>query len=351
MITSRAVWTLGPVPPPVTGLAVANRAFQERLVSAGLEIIRPESWMDTSPMGSTIYSSISGGERALLDVSRILQSYRRSRMTVVHHHSFAYLRQSRSRKDLACSLACTAITKLGPACHHIFLCNCMRDRFVRRYGIDPLRAHVLNNAWTVPEEAGSDAEDARSWDEIPVLRLGLLSNLSEEKGLFEAVHAGAAILKESSWTRRVTLSLAGPLSKSDRNLVEQLAFDYGLTLEICGPLYEEPKTEWFRGLDLFIFPSSYRNEAYPIVLLEALAAGTPVLTSEIGCTSEIVEGADSCCVVSIDNFRSAGVEHVRELLSRPRANVRRAAREHFEYLRHESERQFSKIVTELFRSD
>ena len=47
------------------------------------------------------------------------------------------------------------------------------------------------------------------------------------------------------------------------------------------------------SLDVLLFPTSYRNEAEPIAILEALAYGIPVIAWDRGCIGSILRrGAD-----------------------------------------------------------
>jgi glycosyltransferase involved in cell wall biosynthesis len=47
-------------------------------------------------------------------------------------------------------------------------------------------------------------------------------------------------------------------------------------------------SETFAEIDLLIVPS--RNEAYPLVLLEAMVAGVPILTTDVGANVQILDG-------------------------------------------------------------
>ena len=54
-----------------------------------------------------------------------------------------------------------------------------------------------------------------------------------------------------------------------------------------GPLYGDQKLNWYKRLDFFIFPSTYADETYPLVISEAISAGVVPLTTPIGCLPEI----------------------------------------------------------------
>jgi len=80
----------------------------------------------------------------------------------------------------------------------------------------------------------------------------------------------------------------------------------------------------YRAADLFVLPASARAEAFGTVLLEAMAAGLPVITTEIGTGTAWVVGEAGWVVPPRDPEALAAA--IREILDRPEQAQARAAR-------------------------
>jgi len=111
----------------------------------------------------------------------------------------------------------------------------------------------------------------KSTDPINLLFLG---SGSGAKGLFRAVDALASTPKS------VTLTFAGQFaSPIDAERFTAAQNRWGARLIHVGFVSGSAKRNLLAKSDLLIFPSTYANEAFPLVLLEALAADLPILTT------------------------------------------------------------------------
>lgn len=119
--------------------------------------------------------------------------------------------------------------------------------------------------------------------------IGLLSNLVPDKGLYQFIDilrlAGQQALP-------IKGLLAGPISRPvDRSNIETAERVLGDRLEYRGALYGEEKAKFFADIDVFVFLTTYLNEAQPTVLFEALAQGIPVISYDRGCIrSQVADG-------------------------------------------------------------
>jgi glycosyltransferase involved in cell wall biosynthesis len=109
----------------------------------------------------------------------------------------------------------------------------------------------------------------------------------------------------------VTGVLAGPpVSAADGRHIEDAQASLGSRLRYLGPVHGEDRTAFYRSLDLFLFPTRYKTEAQPNVVLEALAHGVPVVAFPRGCIASDLGGDAGVLVPADADF----CEHVLPLL-------------------------------------
>ncbi len=189
-------------------------------------------------------------------------------------------------------------TVAGYKARHIFLCEEMRRRFEANYGART-DALVSSNGRHLPAPLRARTRFYRG--DRP-LRIGLLSNLCAEKGLNDFLE----ILRES---KDVNFDLVGvlagpPVSNADAAAIKRAVASLEGRLQYLGPVYGKDKLAFFDGVDVLVFPTRYRCEAYPLVVLEALASAVPVIAYGRGCIPSLLE-EPAGFVISPDNRFSA----------------------------------------------
>ncbi|MBM7488397.1 glycosyltransferase involved in cell wall biosynthesis [Bradyrhizobium sp. USDA 3686] len=215
----------------------------------------------------------------------------------LHHHNFGYINERRGIMTVALKVA-------GPNVVHIFLCERMREQFGRTYW-QPKQSIVISNAAFVPPQSSQPLPSPGER-----LKIGLLSNLNREKGLYLFLD----LLRTSrDQGLNVHGSLAGPVREAeDRSALEAAQKELGDRLNYAGPLYGDDKLRFYESIDVFVFPTIYANEAQPTVLYEAMAAGNAIIAYERGCIASQV-GKNGLMIPQEKSFVPVAVAWLRNL--------------------------------------
>jgi glycosyltransferase involved in cell wall biosynthesis len=160
-----------------------------------------------------------------------------------------------------------------------------RDALVE--AIPGIRVVVVPNPIEVPAwQAGLEG------DPPTVLYLGVVK---ETKGVFDLLRAWPAVLARHP---RARLVLAG---SGDRDAAHAMAKELGIadSLQMPGWTSGEAKSALLRGATVFVLPSHF--EALPMAVLEAMAAGLPVVATRVGGIPDAIEdGRDGVLVAPHD---------------------------------------------------
>jgi len=166
------------------------------------------------------------------------------------------------------------------------------DGTVRSYLLRRSRVHVVPNGISTEEFKPGSRDEARA-------KLGLgpgpillcVGRLARDKGFATAIEALGRIADPDA---RLVVLGGGP----ERELLEETARKAGVSSRIDF-LGSKPRAEVIDHLaaaDIFLFPTE-RDEAAPLVPLEAMAAGLPVVASDIGGGAELIENGKSGVLV------------------------------------------------------
>ena len=352
---------VGPFPPPLHGLSKVNEAVAQALHSAGVE---PEiedtaaSTLDRSLSarlgrlalafdglarmairrnlhGGTLYMSVSGGWGKVYEVGFVLLARLRGMRVFLHHHSFAYLsRYSRLARVLALAAGERAV--------HVVQSPGMAKLLGSMYGVNRV-VPVSNAVFLMGEEP--EARVRRC-----LRTIGFISNIAEEKGIFEFLDLAEAV-READLPLRVPL--AGPFqdARTERLVRERLS---GLPeVEYVGPRYGREKEEFFASIDALVFPTRYVNEAEPLVCHEAMSRGIPVIACGRGCIPEIVGDECGLVVDPAESFVPGAMARIEEWVGDPVAfeAASRAAARRFREIYADNQRRWEALLAEMTGSD
>jgi glycosyltransferase involved in cell wall biosynthesis len=118
-------------------------------------------------------------------------------------------------------------------------------------------------------------------------RLLFLSNMIESKGPLVLVEALGQLAARGVAFEATFAGAVGSDEFLDRFTATIRRLDLQRRVRYIGPAYNEQKYVLFDEHDIFVFPTL--NDAFPLVALEAMQAGMPVVTTDEGALSEIVE--------------------------------------------------------------
>ena len=139
-------------------------------------------------------------------------------------------------------------------------------------GIAPDKIHVLSTM----VEADKYKPDKKDFS--PPYKLLFCARLVKEKGVYEAIKAMKYITKEFPDTTLIIMG-DGEELKNLRYYARKIGVENKVVF--TGYVPENKKIEIFKNSHMFIYPSYY-GEGFPTVILEAMAAGLPVITTPVG---------------------------------------------------------------------
>ena len=148
-------------------------------------------------------------------------------------------------------------------------------------------------------------------------RVMFLGSLQEGKGVLEILKTAALLVKQGL-SDRFHFTLVGPwfsdqFREDTLRIVEELGV--GSLVDFAGQMVGEEKWNTFQQSDVFFFPTHYSSEAFPLVLIEALGNGLPVVTTRWRGIPDMLEGCTTarlCDIHSPEQYRDALILFERE---------------------------------------
>jgi glycosyltransferase involved in cell wall biosynthesis len=318
------VGVVGPFPPPRHGVSAVNEAVARRAAELGMDVAR----FDTAPVslrrtfyvrtrrmlrvggvamrlslfalrnrGATLYFSMSGEWGLLYEAMMIAFARTLGARVFVHHNSFHYLDRRFWPMSLLSFVA-------GPRAVHVALSGPMGERLRQLYPTVRETLVISNGLFLEGQAAPSRNPSLR--------RVGYLANLSAEKGL-EQVLETAALCKNRGLP--VEFVVAGGFESPSVEARFRPRLESASNVRYLGPVYGADKRLFFEEIDAFVFPTRYKNEAEPLVVLEAMSNGRPVIAYDRGCIPSLLASGGGHVVSRDEPFAPAAIDLITGWIS------------------------------------
>lgn len=181
----------------------------------------------------------------------------------------------------------------------------------------------------IPDEAGAAVTERHIPTDIPVITF--LAMLSEEKGVFVFLEACAEVIRRGEIIKPILVGW--PESEAFETELRHRIMNLGLEglLERHGRTVGEEKFSIYLRTQIFCFPTHYPSEGSPVVLLEAMQFGLPIIATRWrGCEDLLEDGKTGILVPTKDS--TAVADHIVSLIRNKdlRTRMGKAARERYE---------------------
>lgn len=171
--------------------------------------------------------------------------------------------------------------------------------------LKPVYEDLVKNVYIVPNGTDfglnfSNEELERKDDDR--IRITFLGNLLESKGLVDVLNSARSVIQQFS---NAEFSFAGAWSDYEKNTKElclEILERDGLTdhVKFPGIVTGKDKENLLKETDVFVFPS--HKEGQPLVIIEAMAAGCPVISSKgVGAIPHVVDDGKSGLLIEPGN--------------------------------------------------
>lgn len=175
------------------------------------------------------------------------------------------------------------------------VCQGVRTYVLKHCWLDPARVKVVYNGveqalFQRPRPAGAVRRDLGLPEEVPLL--GLVARLDHwgkgHKELFTAM----TLLSEQHPCHALIVG-----DGRRRGEMQQMAQDLGLSPRIHFLGNRQDVPDLLAAMDIFVLPS--HSEGVSLALLEAMAAGLPVIVSEVGGLPEVVQHEENGLLIPV----------------------------------------------------
>ncbi|AGB18536.1 glycosyltransferase family 4 protein [Thermoanaerobacterium thermosaccharolyticum] len=304
------IMVIGALPPPMHGLSVANEMLIKSDLKNKYEFIVINTAKPIENNGELRFGALLKDVMNIFNfISKLIFCNPRCVYITISQSKFGFLRDSiyiyiskLLSKKVILHLHGAYFRKLYDSESDFFKnvvkksCNISDDiivlsskfKYIFEGIVNESKIKVVSNGIPINYISDNEFIDAlRSKQNRDSIRVLYLSNLIKSKGYFDLIQSISYLSKKIN----IEFIFAGAWSNDkEKNDVMQFIIDNKLEtlIEFKGVVKDKEKKDLLLNSDLFILPTYYPNEGQPISIIEAMAAGLPIISTDTGCITDMV---------------------------------------------------------------
>jgi glycosyltransferase involved in cell wall biosynthesis len=213
----------------------------------------------------------------------------------------------------------------------IAVSEAVADSLRTRNIFPPERITTIHNGIDI-ERFAAGRKPAATGSAQDQFRVGMVGHLAQIKGQEDFVRAAALVCKERDDVQFIIAGEDKSSSGENRATIENLIRELGLDRQIQLPGWVPNVAQFLPTLDVFVSPA--RSEPFGLSIVEAMAAGVPVVSTESEGAAEILDDSQTGLLVPIGDVESIAGAIIALLdnkaeRDRLATNAARVARERF----------------------
>ncbi len=363
-MSKQTVIILGKIPPPYMGPAIATQILLQSSLNENFELVHVDTraYDDLTEIGQwsikklkrnyRIYSDLihkiktRNPELVLIPISQSTVGFIKDSVFILiatwyKKRTLLHLRGSDFRRWYESAPALIkAYTKrmLARSSGVIVLGNNLKQLFGGLVPEDRIYVAPNGGDYTLP------APEPRSDDKI---RLVYLGNLQPSKGIEDVIEAAVILNEEHKGSFQLDV-IGGWRKEQTRTYCEGLVAKHSLPVVFHPQEKSKEKFRFLRNADIFLFPPR-EPEGHPWVIVEAMACGLPVISTDRGAIIESVTDGENGFIVPTKNA-SAIAEKAALLINNQELRSRMGAASRTRYEADFTERRMTGRLTDIFRT-
>lgn len=296
------VLLVSPLPPPTGGIATWTVKYREYCEKKGLNINLVNTALNGDRAkriaGRKLGNEITRTWRILSDMRKQLS---KGKTDIVHLNSscssYGIYRDSlclllaRFRRvpvvlQCHCNIQDQIHGRFAEFVFRFLVSMCEKVLVLNRFSEEYVKKHTNGKAEVIPNFIEEKDVYTRTEVSNEIRHAVFVGHVKREKGVCEIIHAAKHFPD-------IRFSLAGPVARE----IEEMERSENVVL--LGNQPREKVLQLLKEADVFIFPS--HTEGFANALLEAMAAGLPVIATDVGANREMIDN-DGGIIIPVEKY-------------------------------------------------